>query len=53
MMLNPENQLLQSFQNPQQPPLGSLWGSRKTYAQVHQLHPDKRTMGPGVSELMP
>lgn len=34
MMLNPEIQQLQSFQNSQQSPLGSLQGSRKKYAQV-------------------
>ena len=40
MLLNPENQLLQSFQNPQQSPLGSLRRSREC-AHVHQLPADK------------
>lgn len=40
-ILNPENKLLQSFQNPQKSPLGKLWRSKKKYILVHQLHPDK------------
>lgn len=51
MMLNPENQRLQSFQNSQQSLLGSLQGSRKKYAQVTNF-PLIRTVGLGVSEPM-
>lgn len=51
MMLNPENQQLQSFQNSQQSPLGSLQGSRKKYDQATNFTLI-RTVGLGVSEPM-
>lgn len=52
MMLNPENQQLQSFQNSQQSPLGSLQGSREKYAQVTNFTLIKnRPWGRGANAL--